>query len=183
MAEQLPCREITSELIIVTGQNHPSWLNCEIERKNRLNRTSTDRLKRVQEITNSCYEQSALDEDEGTDSTDTITFDSPLGGPTLRIGNPVAALVKCDKRIFLAVGQINKIELGGQKDLLRIHPEMLGQSSAKIGFQICRLQLATREDDPEERHGWGWSKSMERNCTDVRTARKLAYVSESKVLT
>lgn len=95
--------------------------------KSRLNRASTDRLKRVQEI--SC-------------------FDSPLGGPTLRIGNPVAALVKCDKHIFLAVGQVNQIELGGRKDLLGIRVEILRQTTAKISFQIGRLLPATRDDDP-----------------------------------
>ena len=46
-----------------------------------------------------------------------------LEAQPLRIGNPDAALIKCDKRIFLAVGQVNHFffkKLGGQKDLLRI---------------------------------------------------------------
>ena len=73
---------------------------------------------------------------------------------------------------------------------------MLGQSSVKISFQICRLLQATRDDDPEGKHDWVWTKSMEQNCPDVpacfiqplnpaistRTPGKPAYLFESRVL-
>jgi hypothetical protein len=38
--------------------------------------------------------------------TDIISFDSTLGGPSLRIGNAIAVLVRCEAQIFLAIAQI-----------------------------------------------------------------------------
>ncbi|KAJ7679570.1 hypothetical protein DFH06DRAFT_1291154 [Mycena polygramma] len=38
-----------------------------------------------------------------------ITTDTTAGAPSLRVGNPIAALVSCEERIYLAVGQVNRI--------------------------------------------------------------------------
>lgn len=119
-------------------------------------RLSTDRTRRVQGIP---AFKSPL--------TDGLIFsDSTAGAPSLRIGNPIAALVTCEEKIFLAVGQVNRIVFGSQEtDTVVL--DLLPDPGTKISFQILRLLSATQDDDPDGRHDWRWSSSLEATCSDV----------------
>ncbi|KAJ7174927.1 hypothetical protein C8R46DRAFT_891619, partial [Mycena filopes] len=89
-----------------------------------------------------------------------------LGVPTLHITNPIAAMVTCEDKIFLAVAQVNWIIFGSAEvDALAL--DLLADAGTKISFQILRLLPATEEDDPDGRHDWRWSLGLESNCVDV----------------
>jgi len=128
--------------------------------KHRVNRASTDRLKRVQQL--SCFETQLV-----TKLDDLITSESTLGEPSLHIGNPIASLVKCDNQIFLALGQVIQICFAGQSDLIELAVEHLNDTTASLSFQIYCLLQETMDDDPEGKHNWCWFQTMEATCCDV----------------
>jgi hypothetical protein len=121
-------------------------------------RTSTDRLKRVQQLP--CFE---------TASPDSLVLnDSVLGVPSLRIGNPIAVLVRSGGLVVLAIAQINRIRFAGRDNLEELPIHLLGDPSAAVDFQILRLRPATVEDDPAQVHDWCWSRQMEASCDNVQ---------------
>ncbi|KAJ6462657.1 hypothetical protein C8R47DRAFT_992978 [Mycena vitilis] len=82
-----------------------------------------------------------------------------LGAKCLRIDNPIATLVRCEDRLFLAVGSVTGLSLGSQP-FDKIHVPLLADASAEVSFQIMRLVRATTTDDPSRRHDWRWSHKM-----------------------
>ncbi|KAJ7106158.1 hypothetical protein C8R44DRAFT_638603, partial [Mycena epipterygia] len=99
-------------------------------------------------------------------SPSTTPHISTDGAPSLRIGNPIAALVTCEEKIFLAVGQVNRIVLGsGDSDSVLL--ALLHDPSTKISFQILRLLPTTVEDDPSKSHDWRWNLSLDASFSDV----------------
>lgn len=125
------------------------------------NRSSTDRLKRVQEIP--CF-NSIPSSDH---NPDIISHDSSLGLPCLRIGNPIAGLVRCEEHIFLAISQVNRLHFASNSDLDHIQLHYLVDSSSKVDFQILRLLPATSNDDPSQEFDWCWSLKMEATVMNV----------------
>jgi hypothetical protein len=124
----------------------------------RSNRASTDRLKRVQHLP--CFATSPSD-------PEVISFDSTLGGPCLRIGNPIAVLVRCEEQTFLAIAQVNRISFASERNLHELGLHFLADPSAKVDFQILRLVPATILDDPEQQYDWCWSFGMDVTCEAV----------------
>ncbi|KAJ6523229.1 hypothetical protein DFH09DRAFT_937986, partial [Mycena vulgaris] len=122
------------------------------------NRSSTDRLKRVAGLPS--FSPPTMT------SGGIITSDSAFGTASIRIGNPVALIVSCDKRRFLAIGQVNNITYTSLPvDSLPL--DLLRDSSAKVSVQILRLRPSTVEDDPTKQHDWCWSSKLEGTCTNV----------------
>lgn len=152
------------------------------------NHASTDRLKCVQNMP--CF--------GATSSSDSniISFDSTLGGPCLRIGNPIAVLVCCKNQIFLAIAQVNWLSFASECDLHELALHLLVDSSAKVDFQVLHLVPATVIDDPEEQYDWCWSLGMDTTCEgvagwllhpvnpaiSVRTPGNLTFLFESSFL-
>lgn len=126
-------------------------------------RASTDRLKRVQEVP--CFNSHSTDLSEF--SSTLVSSGGTLGDSPLRIGNPVATLVQCEGRIFLAIAQVNCLHFASQNNIEEISIHLLVDSSAKVDCQILRLLPATIEDDPEGKHDWCWSLHMEEVCENV----------------
>lgn len=123
-------------------------------------RSSTDRLKRVQQLP--CFDVA-----KGMAETDIITTsDSPLGTPSLRIGNPIALLVRCEGLMVLAIAQVNQIR-HASRDLDDLAAYLLTDPTARIDAQILRLIPATLDDDPTQVHDWCWSLNMEASCDNV----------------
>ncbi|KAJ7758951.1 hypothetical protein DFH07DRAFT_741355, partial [Mycena maculata] len=90
----------------------------------------------------------------------------------LRVGNPVAIVVSCEERLFLAVAQVNDIKLASAA-VMSIALNMLLNSSAKISVQILCLVPATVIDDLTKKNDWCWSFLMEAACSDnCRRKRK-----------
>ncbi|KAF6757726.1 hypothetical protein DFP72DRAFT_808703 [Ephemerocybe angulata] len=102
---------------------------------------SGDRLKRVQEIARFTAAE--------TSTSAAYDDDTKL----LLVHDPIAALVQCDGRIWLAVGEVNGIRYNGQA-LNRVGHSLLREPALKVSFQILGLREATSEDDPNEENDW-----------------------------
>ncbi|KAF7330749.1 hypothetical protein MVEN_02413600 [Mycena venus] len=146
-------------------------------------RASTDRTKRVASIP--CYQDSG------------IYDDAPqiLGGPCLRIDNPICTLLRCEEQLFLAIGAVNSMSFGSDK-VQEIGLDFLADGDAKVSFEIMCLVRTTDEDDPTKRHDWRWSQCMDRTFVNIpgrliqplnptlsiRTPTKPTYLFESAEL-
>ncbi|KAJ7737509.1 hypothetical protein B0H16DRAFT_1762357 [Mycena metata] len=115
-------------------------------------RSSTDRLKRVAGLPS--FSSPTMT------SGGIIMSDNALGTAAIRIGNPVALIVSCDERYFLAIAQVNNITLTALS-VDSISLDLLRDSSARISVQILRLLPATVDDDPTKQHDWCWSSKLE----------------------
>jgi hypothetical protein len=113
-------------------------------------RLSTDRTKRVAGIP--AFAKEAVPHH--------ISFDNPTGAPSLRIGNPVATIVRCDGECFLAVGQVNTIILGSHP-MDSIVLELLPDRGTKISYQIFHLAPVNSGDEPGDKYDWKWSLGFE----------------------
>ncbi|KAJ7355473.1 hypothetical protein DFH08DRAFT_954947 [Mycena albidolilacea] len=82
-----------------------------------------------------------------------IAFDNPTGAPSLRIGNPVATIVRCDGECFLAVGQVNTIILGSCP-MESIVLELLPDRGTKISYQIFHLAPVNSGNEPGDKYDW-----------------------------
>ncbi|KAJ7635427.1 hypothetical protein B0H17DRAFT_1217291 [Mycena rosella] len=120
--------------------------------QNRSPRLSTDRTKRVAGIP-AFANQSAASH---------ITFDSPTGAPSLRIGNPIATMVECEGQYFLAVAQVNNIILGSSA-IDSIVLDLLSDPGVKISYQILRLIAPNSDDGANGEYDWKWSFKFEHN--------------------
>ncbi|KAJ7155332.1 hypothetical protein C8R46DRAFT_1196801 [Mycena filopes] len=119
-------------------------------------RSSTDRLKRVAGLPSFTPTMDGL----GTVSG------SVLGAPSLRIGNPIALVVSCEERLFLAVAHVNNLTFSSAS-VQSIPLDMLNDSSATVSAQILRIVPATVADDPTQKYDWCWSLYHEGNCANV----------------
>jgi hypothetical protein len=118
-------------------------------------RSSTDRLKRV----------AGLPSFNPTMEGSGMVADGALGTPALRVGSPVALVVSCEERLFLAVAQVNNLTLGSSVQSIPL--EMLLDSSAQVSVQILRIVPATTADDPTEKNDWRWSLGFGETCINV----------------
>ncbi|KAJ7930728.1 hypothetical protein B0H13DRAFT_1858536 [Mycena leptocephala] len=118
-------------------------------------RSSTDRLKRVVGL------PSFNPTMEGSGMVSDGAFDTPA----LRVGNPVALVVSCEGRLYLAVAQVNNLILGSSVQSIPL--DMLLDSSAQASVQILRLVPATTTDDPTEKNDWRWSLGFAATCINV----------------
>ncbi|KAJ7083913.1 hypothetical protein C8R43DRAFT_1082866 [Mycena crocata] len=148
-------------------------------------RISTDRTRRV----------AGIPAFKSSSTSGLITSDVSLDAACVRIGNPIATLVTCEERIFLAVAHINRIVFGTE-DRDSILLDLLYDAGTKISFQIIRLVPATIEDDADKLHDWRWSGAYEDVCHDVpglliqplnptisnRTAGSPTYLFSTEVL-
>ncbi|KAF7358468.1 hypothetical protein MVEN_00897300 [Mycena venus] len=148
-------------------------------------RASTDRTKRVASIP--CYAESGIYDDEAP----------ILGGPCLRIDNPICTLVRCEEQLFLAIGAINGISFGSDQ-VQEISLDFLADRDAKVSFEIMCLVRTTVDDDPTKRHDWCWSRHMDKTFSNIpgrliepgplnptlsiRTPNKPTYLFESSEL-
>ncbi|KAF6746501.1 hypothetical protein DFP72DRAFT_823118 [Ephemerocybe angulata] len=102
---------------------------------------SGDRLKRVQDIERFQASQ--------PDPTSTYNTDSNL----LLIHDPVAALLWCDKQVWLVVGEVIGIRYDGEA-LESIGHNLLAEAAAKVTVQILGLRPSTSDDDPSQQNDW-----------------------------
>lgn len=107
----------------------------------RTTKASADRLKRVQEI-----ERYATTTTDNASSFDT---DAEL----LLIHDPIATLLACEGKLWLALGEVNGIRYNNQP-LDRIGHALLAEPALKITFQLLGLRATTSDDDNEMVHDW-----------------------------
>ena len=105
MASELP-RGPVSSYVMIGGKKmgKPAALRNRLQ--HRVNRASTDRLRRVEEVP--CFNSS----EKGSFSDDLIISGTEFGSPCIRVGHPAAALVRCDEKVFLALVNVIGLKLG-----------------------------------------------------------------------
>lgn len=161
IADKAPRNNSTSEILI---QGHKTtkakalwyWM------VNYTSRSSTDRLKRVQQLP--CFD--LVSKVNVSDSIIT-TSDRILGTPSLRIGNPIAVILQCEGLVVLAVAQVNHLKFAGKDNLDELPIHLLADPTVKVDSQILQLVPATLEDDPTQVHDWCWSLQMEAMCNNI----------------
>ena len=158
IADEAPRNTSTSE-IVIQGEKSTKAKALRRRMAYHANRSSTDRLKRVQQLP--CFETERI-----TDSDIITHSDSPLGAPSLHIGNPVALLVRCNGLVVLAIAQVNRLRMAS-RDVNNLAVHLLVDPTARVDAQILRIVPATLDDDPTQVHDWCWSLSMEASCDNI----------------
>ena len=117
--------------------------------KYRKNVSSTDRLRRVQDVER--YVQN---------STPFETSDHDGSEPTqdemvIAISDPVATLVCSDGQFWLCIGTVNSLRIDG-KPATSISLDLLQEDTVSISYQLLGLRPATSEDVDEQtkHHDW-----------------------------
>ncbi|KAI0026716.1 hypothetical protein K488DRAFT_64965 [Vararia minispora EC-137] len=103
--------------------------------------SSTDRLRRVQ-----CQTRYGPGAPQGAGPEDSLEDSSD--GPALAIGHPVAMLLSCQDKLWLAVGEVNGIRRNGQH-LEHIPISVICDQTVAISFQVVLLTL-----DPSQTNRW-----------------------------
>ncbi|KAH9020793.1 hypothetical protein EDB85DRAFT_2094831 [Lactarius pseudohatsudake] len=161
MADEMPRNNINST-VSIQGQETSKAKALRHRMAYRSNRSSTDRLRRVQNIPCFAPTSSVTEPSSIPPCVDIETL-----GPCLRVGDPVALLVRCGTLVVLAVAQVNRLRFASQADLDELGVHLLADPTAKIDCQLLRLVPASIEDDPTQVHDWCWSMSMEATCDSV----------------
>ncbi|KAH9027882.1 hypothetical protein EDB85DRAFT_2170547 [Lactarius pseudohatsudake] len=165
IADEMPRNNVDST-IIVQGQKTSKVKALRHRMASRTTRSSTDRLRRVQNIP--CFGPTSTGIAESDPWSGSITpCDDTTLGPTLCVGNPVALLVRCGTIVVLAVAQVNRLWFASQSNLDELAVHLLADPTAKVDCQLLRLVPATVEDDPTHIHDWCWSMQMEANCENI----------------
>jgi hypothetical protein len=103
LADEAPCNKVTSE-IVIQGKKTSKARALRNQMAYQASRSSMDRLKRVQQLP--CFDAIS----NALDTSPVITSNSLLGAPSLRIGNPIAILVRCEGMIVMAIVQVNRLK-------------------------------------------------------------------------
>jgi hypothetical protein len=163
IADEMPRNNIDSS-IVVQGQKmskakalHHRMAFCSTQ-------SSTDCLKHVQNIP--CFGSTPSAGEPDSWSSAMTTCNNTLG-PSLRVGNPVALLIRCDALVVLAVAQVNRLRFVSHSNLDELAAPLLADPTAKVDCQILHLLPTTVEDDPTHVHDWCWSMHMEATCENV----------------
>ncbi|PBK59574.1 hypothetical protein ARMSODRAFT_777510 [Armillaria solidipes] len=122
--------------------------------------SSTDRLKRVQQVSRYTSGQ----------GTDIIDHSHAFGGPCLMINEPIGTLLYCERQLFLCLGTVTDIRLGSHKNssVEEISLETLGEDGVTVSFQVMHIVPATVDDDSSERNDWrSRSNPATPNCFTV----------------
>ncbi|KAH9009790.1 hypothetical protein EDB85DRAFT_2282777 [Lactarius pseudohatsudake] len=165
IADEMPRNNVDST-VIVQGQKTSKAKALRHRMASHTTRSSTDRLRRIQNIP--CFGPTSAGPAESDSWSSSITpCDDTTLGPTLRVGNPVALLVRCGTLVVLAVAQVNRLQFASQSNLDELTVHLLADPTAKVDCQLLHLVPATVEDNPTRVHDWCWSMQMEANCENV----------------
>ena len=165
IADEMPRNRVSSE-VVIQGQKTSKAKALRYRMASQAYRSSTDRLKRVQQLP--CFDAlSGVPSESDPISQVIASSDSDLGAASLRIGNPFAVLVRCEGLIVLAIAQVNRLKFASRDDLNELPLHLLVDPTARVDSQILRLHLATLEDDPTQVHDWCWSLQMEASCDNI----------------
>ena len=160
IADEAPRNNSPSE-ITIQGQKTTKAKALRHRMANYSNRSSTDRLKRVQQLP--CFDSVGRVTNPGI----ITSSNGDLGTPSLRIGDPIAILVRCEALVVLAVAQVNRIKHAGRDNLTELAIHLLADPTVWVDSQILRIVPATLANDPTQVHDWCWSLQMEALCDNV----------------
>jgi hypothetical protein len=127
--------------IVMNGKTMPKAKALAMVCRYRKSTSSTDRLKRVQEIER--YHASQTEQTNGYDN------DSRL----LLIHDPIATLVHTQDHLWLVLGEVNGIRYDGRL-IDRVGHGLLAEPSVKISFQVTGLRPTASDDGQGELFDW-----------------------------
>ncbi len=104
---------------------------------------STDRLKRVQQMGR--YDTHS--------TTHVIDFESAFGQPCLMLNEPIAVLIRCERRLFLGIGEVIDIHINSES-IEQITLDLLMEDTVTVTFQLMTLTPASTDDDPTLNNDW-----------------------------
>ncbi|PBK90076.1 hypothetical protein ARMGADRAFT_1032672 [Armillaria gallica] len=115
-----------------------------IRSKYRNQPTSTDRLKRVQELGHFNAHMS---------HNNIIDYDSAFGQPCLMLNEPMAILIRCERMIFLGIGEVINVHINSESVEL-VPSDLLMEDTVSVTFQLMELIPTSEEDDPSSKNDW-----------------------------
>lgn len=128
--------------------------------KFRKHASSTDRLRRVQDVKR-YVKNNSLDKHIGGGSYSNTPTDET---EVLVISDPITTLLYSEKRFWICVGEVNDIKIDGDfADSVSV--EMLDEDTVTISCQMLGLRPATSDDDPDQKHDWRTYTIKERSFT------------------
>ena len=143
-----PTRRIFDKKFIINGLEMSKARALSKYGRTRKFVSSTDRLKRVQEVGR-----------YGTISTEksNTTYDNPIddgeSGEVLLITDPIATLVYSENQFWLCIGEVNGLKIDG-KAVGYVSLNMLLEDTVTVSYQMLGLRPARSDDDPELKHDW-----------------------------
>ena len=124
--------------------------------KYRKEASSTDRLRRVQQVER--YVQSAAP----LEISPTASIqDEEL---VLEISDPIASVICVDSQVWLCIGEVNSLKLDGTS-VDYISFEMLQETTVIISYQVVGLRPSTSDDDPTQTRDWRTCTMQEQSFT------------------
>lgn len=114
--------------------------------KFRTHASSTDRLKRVQDV--SRFNKSSEGISPLTD-TEIPTDDTE----TLVIGDPIATLVRIEDQFWLCIGEINGLRIDG-RPVTYVGFDMLVEDTVTVSYQMMGMRPTTLADEPNGKNDW-----------------------------
>jgi hypothetical protein len=106
--------------------------------------SSTDRLKRVQEV----GRYSTV-----TDKSNTAYQSPREEGEVLLITDPIATLVHSENQFWFCIGEVNGLKINGRA-VGFVSLDMLSEGTVVVSYQILGLRPAMSNDDPALKHNW-----------------------------
>jgi hypothetical protein len=125
ITDEAPRNKTTSE-VIVQGEKTTKAKALQHRMANYSSRSSTDRLKCVQQLP--CFDPVG----RVTDPSIITSDNSNSGTPSLRIGNPIAILVRCEGLVVLAVTQVNRLRLATKDNLTELPIHLLADPTVRV---------------------------------------------------
>jgi hypothetical protein len=147
IAAELPASRVVNSKIIINGKETAKARALSRYGKYRKCVSSTDRLRRVQEV-----ERYAKNKALGSD--DTNASSAPIDEThSLIISDPITTLICSDDKFWLCVGEVNGLKIDGQSADYISH-DMLPEDTVTVSYQMLGLRPATLDDDTEGKHDW-----------------------------
>jgi hypothetical protein len=109
--------------------------------------SSTDCLRRVQQVSRFAMTPTV----EGVESV--------FGAPSLLVGDPIASMIRCEGKVFLAVGEVISISISNNA-VEEVALELLSEDIVTITYQVVHLTPAAELDDPTLENDWRSRRRM-----------------------
>jgi len=124
--------------------------------KYRKEASSTDRLRRVQQVER--YIQSAAPLEIAPTAS---IQDEEL---VIEISDPIISVICVDSQVWLCIGEVNGLKLDGVS-MDYISFEMLQEPTVIISYQVLGLRPSTSDDDPAQTRDWRTCTMQEQSFT------------------
>ena len=146
LGHQLGTGRVVNSKVLIKGIEVSKARALSKYAKFRTHASSTDRLKRVQDVSrfNKTSEEfnPLADSETPTDGTETLV-----------IGDPIATLVRIEDQFWLCIGEVNGLRIDG-RPVKYVGFDMLVEDTVTVSYQMMGMRPTTLADDPDGKHDW-----------------------------